>query len=239
MLLSTPQQVDAAEDLKSILGGRIAGIFSDATMHTPVSVTDRALAEVRKYEADSCRLEAAALSGSGKNPISDLIAVEDIRALASSLPDIVKGEEDGPARELALYGAWLCGVCLGSQSMSLHHNLCHVLGGTFDLPHAQTHTAVLPHAVAYNAPVTKDTMKKLANVLPDSQGDAIQGLNKLLSQLKVKRALKEFGMKEEDIERATEITLLRPYQNPRKLDRSLIHELIRRAWAGEPARADL
>ncbi|RYC78256.1 hypothetical protein BFJ63_vAg18870 [Fusarium oxysporum f. sp. narcissi] len=180
-----------------------------------------------------------ALYSKGRNPISNLIAVEGIRALALSLPGIAKSEHDGPARELALYGAWLCGMCLGSQSMSLHHNLCHVLGGSFGLPHAETHTAVLPHVVSYNAPMVKDTIEKLAAVLPDSQGDAIRGLNKLLSQLRVKRALKEFGMKEEDIERATEITLSRPYANPRRLEKSLVYELIRRAWAGELARADL
>lgn len=123
--------------------------------------------------------------------------------------------------------------------MSLHHSLCHALGGTFGLPHAETHTAVLPHAISYNDPNTKDAMEKLAAVIPRSEGDAIRGLNQLLSQLGVKRVLKSFGMKEGDIDRATEIILSRPYENPRRLERSLIRELIRRAWAGEPARADL
>ena len=52
---------------------------------------------------------------------------------------------------LAQYGAWLCGMCLGAASMALHHKLCHVLGGAFDLPHAETHAVVLPYAAAYNA----------------------------------------------------------------------------------------
>jgi alcohol dehydrogenase class IV len=54
------------------------------------------------------------------------------------------------ARSECLYGAWLCGAVLGTVGMALHHKLCHVLGGTWNLPHAETHTLVLPHTLAYN-----------------------------------------------------------------------------------------
>ncbi len=52
----------------------------------------------------------------------------------------------------ALYGAWLGGMALGAVGMALHHKLCHTLGGSFNLPHAETHTVMLPHATAYTAP---------------------------------------------------------------------------------------
>src|SRR3546814_985381 len=79
---------------------------------------------------------------------SDL-AEESIRALARSLPLILADPADAAARADALYGCWLAGSVLGAVSVALHHKLCHTLGGTFDMPHAQTHTAVLPHAIAY------------------------------------------------------------------------------------------
>lgn len=180
-----------------------------------------------------------ALYANQNNPITNMMAIEGVRALASSLSDIAKDGQNGSARELALYGAWFCGVCLGSQGMSLHHKPCHVLGGCFNLPHAETHTAVLPHALSYNAPNTKETMETLAAVIPNSQGDPVRGLNDLLSQLGVQRALKDFGMKEEDIDKATDIALKSPYWNPRPIERRLLRELIRRAWSGEPARANL
>lgn len=123
--------------------------------------------------------------------------------------------------------------------MSLHHKLCHTLGGTFNLPHAETHTAVLPHAIAYNAPKIPGAMEKLADALPESNGDAIRGLNVLLEKLKVKRGLSEFGMKEGDVDKAADIAVSNPYWNPREIEREPIRELIRRVWAGEPARADL
>lgn len=97
---------------------------------------------------------------------------------------------------------------------------------------------MLPHALAYNAPAIPAVMAKLAHVLPGSEGDAIKGLNFLLSQLKVKRGLKEFGMKEEDVDEAADIAVANPYGNPRKIERQGIRELIRRAWAGENASAD-
>jgi len=123
--------------------------------------------------------------------------------------------------------------------MALHHKLCHTLGGTFNLPHAETHTIVLPHALSYNAPAIPDAMEQIASVLPGSNGDAIQGLNVLLDKIGVKRALKDFGMPEDGIEKAAEIAASNQYPNPRPIDQQAIKELIRRCWNGEPARADL
>jgi alcohol dehydrogenase class IV len=123
--------------------------------------------------------------------------------------------------------------------MALHHKLCHTLGGSFNIPHAETHTIVLPHALAYNAPKISAVMKLLAAVLPESNGDAIHGLNVLLTKLKVKRGLKDFGFKEEDVDKAADIAVANPYWNPREVERAPIRELIRRAWAGEEAKADL
>ena len=107
------------------------------------------------------------------------------------------------------------------------------------MPHAETHTIVLPHALAYNAPKIPHVMRQLAAVLPESNGDAIYGLNVLLTKLKVKRGLKEFGFKEEDVDKAADIAVANPYWNPREVERGPIRELIRRAWIGEEARADL
>jgi alcohol dehydrogenase class IV len=173
------------------------------------------------------------------NPIISLFALDGTKALAESLPEIIDNPTSLPAREKAQYGAWLCGVCLGTSAMALHHKLCHTLGGSFNLPHAETHTIVLPHALSYNAPAIPKVMEQLATALPGSDGDATKGLNLLLEKLKVKRALKDFGMKEEDVDKATDIAMSAQYPNPRALEKEAIRELIRRAWAGEPARADL
>lgn len=143
------------------------------------------------------------------------------------------------ARTQAQYGAWLCAICLGSTKMALHHKICHVLGGTFNLPHADTHTAVLPHVLAYNAPVTPRATELLARAFPDSNGDAVQGLNTLLSKLDLTLDLARFGMQETDIDIGVQQTLSNAYSNPRKIEEKALRELVRRCWAGERARQDL
>jgi alcohol dehydrogenase class IV len=180
-----------------------------------------------------------ALYSETTNPIISLLALQGVKALAVSLPIIVNSPSDLAARSQAQYGAWLCGLCLGSVGMALHHKLCHTLGGSFNMPHAETHTIILPHALAYNAPKIPEVMNQLANVLPGSNGDAIYGLNLLLIRLNVKRALKDFGFRESDIDKAAKIAVSNPYYNPRAIEEDLIRELIRRAYAGEDARADL
>jgi alcohol dehydrogenase class IV len=322
LVLSTPQQISQAEDVKRILGGKVAALFGEATMHTPVNITEKALDVARSSGADSVvSIGGGSTIGLGKaisfrtglyhltipttyagsevtpilgetqdgrkttksdpkilpgtviydvdltmtlpagltatsginaiahavealyarngNPIIRLLAQEGVKALAESLPIIKEHPTSSDARSKALYGAWLCGTCLGSVGMSLHHKLCHTLGGSFNLPHAETHTIVLPHALAYNAPKVPEAMAALAIALPGSNGDAIQGLNRLLRQLGVTRDLKAFGMKEENVAEAAEIAVSNPYWNPREVEKSSIQELIRRAWAGEEARADL
>ena len=178
-----------------------------------------------------------ALYSQNGNPVIDLMAEEGVRALARSLPVIAEDGSDITARSDALYGAWLCATCLGLVGMSIHHKLCHTLGGTFNLPHADTHTIVLPHALAYNAPNVPDAMAKLARALEHE--DAVEGLNILLTKLKIKRSLKDIGMPEDGIDKAADLALQNKYWNPRALEREKIREVIRRAWAGEPARSDL
>lgn len=185
------------------------------------------------------RLVVEALYSPTNNPIISLLALESIRCLAASLPLLLEEPSNLSARTSVQYGAWLAGLCLGSVGMGLHHKLCHTLGGSFNMPHAETHTIVLPHALAYNSPQIPDVMQKLAEVLPESNGDAVAGLNVLLEKLAVGRALREYGFKEEDIEKAAELACGSVYSNPRPIEKRPISELIRRAWAGEPARADL
>lgn len=173
-----------------------------------------------------------ALYAQDRSPLISLAAKEAIRALARALPVVVERPSDREARSNALYGAWLCGTCLGAVGMALHHKLCHTLGGSFDLPHAETHAAVLPHALAYNAPSIPEVMGQLADVL--GTADAARGLYDLAGRVGAQRALKDLGMPESGIDAATDQALANPYWNPRPLEREPIRDLIARAHAGEP-----
>lgn len=184
-------------------------------------------------------LPVEALYATNTNPIISLMACQGIESLAKSLPILQMQPQSENARYKALYGAWLCGICLGVADMALHHKLCHTLGGSFNLPHAETHVSMLPHALAYNAPHALIAMAKLASALPGSEGDAVRGINALYSRLGVSVSLGSLGMPEDGISRAADIAASNPYKNPRPLERDALHELIRRAWHGEQASQDL
>jgi maleylacetate reductase len=158
------------------------------------------------------------------NPVVSLMAEEGIRALSSALPKGKAGHDE------ALYGAWLCGTVLGSVAMALHHKLCHVLGGTFDLPHAETHAVVLPHATAYNAPGSEAAMLRIARAL--GAPSAAAGLYDLAKKLGAPLALKDIGMPEPGLDTAADIAVANPYPNPRKLERAAIRKLLDDAFHG-------
>ncbi|MBV8845749.1 MAG: iron-containing alcohol dehydrogenase, partial [Bryobacterales bacterium] len=153
-----------------------------------------------------------------------------IRAMAASLPRVVTEPRDLTARSQALYGAWLGGVALGAVGMALHHKLCHTLGGTFNLPHAETHTVVLPHACAYNAEAAPEAMAKIARTLNGESAAA--ALYDLAASLGAPVSLQALGMKETDIEKAADLAVQNPYYNPRPVDRTGIRDLLRNAFDG-------
>ena len=171
-----------------------------------------------------------ALYAQNANPVVSLMAAEGIRALASSLPGVVANPGGLAQRTTAQYGAWLGGASLGAASMSIHHKLCHTLGGTLNLPHAETHTVVLPHAVAFNRAAAPEAMARIAAAL--SASDAACGLYDLAVSLGARVALRDLGRKESDIERVADLATLNPYWNPRPVTREGVLALLRDAYDG-------
>lgn len=317
LVLSTPQQADDAGRLSQALGDLSVGVFTKAAMHTPVEITDEAVAAMRAAGADctvafgggsttglgkaiAYRLDtvqvavpttyagseatpilgqtekgekttvrdasilpeaviydpaltlglpyamsvtsglnamahaAEALYARDGNPISSLMAVEGLRAFAEALPALRTDPKDLAARSDALYGAWLCGTVLGAVGMSLHHKLCHVLGGSFDLPHAETHAVILPHAIRYNEAAAGAELRPIAEML--GQASPGRALQDFAASLGAPVALRDLGMAEADLPRAAEIATRNAYWNPREINREGILNLLTAAWHGERPR---
>ena len=174
-----------------------------------------------------------ALYASDSTPMTDLMAEEGIRALAQALPVLRHLPRDEAARSDALYGAWLCGAVLGQVGMALHHKLCHVLGGSFNLPHAEVHTVVLPQATAFNASAAPQAMARVARAL--GVGHAAQGLFDLARDNGAPVSLRSLGMAAADLDRAADLAAAQPYWNPRPVgpdQRDALRELLQRAWDG-------
>ncbi len=171
-----------------------------------------------------------ALYAENANPIASLMAEESLRALAASLPKIIAEPANLEARSEALYGAWLAGMVLSLVGVALHHKLCHTLGGSFGLPHAETHSLILPHVAAYNAPAAPDAMARVARAL--GAENAPGGLYDLARAVGAKMALSELGMREADLDRATDIALSNSYYNPRPIEKTAIRALLDDAFHG-------
>ncbi len=175
-----------------------------------------------------------ALYAEEASPIVSLMAEEGIRAMARSLPVVVKEPGNIEARSLALYGAWLGGASLGAAGMALHHKLCHILGGAFNLPHAETHTVLLPHVTAYNAPAAPQAMQRIARAL--NTKSAAKGLYDLEAGMGAPLSLKSIGMQHEGLEHAADLAVKTPSYNPRRLERETIRVLLEDAFEGRRPR---
>ena len=171
-----------------------------------------------------------ALYAQEANPVISMLAEDGIRALAASLPVVVKEPAHLEARSQALYGAWLGGIALGSVGMALHHKLCHTLGGSYNLPHAETHTVVLPHAAAYNTPAAPEAMARVARAL--GAPSAAAGLYDLAASLGAPLSLAALGMQAADLDQAADLASQNPYFNPRPVTRDGIRALLQNAFEG-------
>jgi maleylacetate reductase len=164
------------------------------------------------------------------NPIQLLIAEEGIRSMYRGLIGLLHDRRNVKGRADALCGAWLCGTCLTQSSMALHHKLCHVLGGAFNLPHAETHAIVLPHVMAYNMPAAAEAFSRIKRAI--GHEDPSSAFFSLAAAFKVPLSLREIGMPFDGIDRALELTLKDPYWNPRPLECLPLRNLIHDAWQG-------
>jgi maleylacetate reductase len=201
---------------------------------------DRVLPDVVVYDPDlvaSMPAELAAASGLNAvahcvdtlwgptaDPINAALALEGLRALNDGL------HSGNHAR--TQYGCYLAAVAFTSAGSGLHHKICHVLGGRFDLPHAATHAIVLPYVVAFNAPAAPDAAARIAAAFGSI--DALTGLQRLRNDLDAPRALRDIGLRAEDLPEAVDAVLPAvPANNPRPVDAAALTRLLRAAWAGD------
>jgi len=176
-----------------------------------------------------------AMWGPRADAIDRVLAQEGIRALTIALPQIVTDPMNLNAREHALYGAYVSAVAFCSAGSGLHHKICHVLGGAYNLPHAQTHAIVLPYVLAFNANAAPEAEQKIAAALASTT--AIDGLQELRRRLGAPRALCDYGFDERDVNSAVDTILpALPPGNPRPVDADDLRLLLTAAWQGADPR---
>ena len=171
-----------------------------------------------------------ALYAEGNEPLPAAVGAAAIRRLGQGIGQFGTGAAGIGAVEDLLCGAWMAGLCLGSVGMALHHKLCHVLGGSFGLPHADTHCLLLPYTAAYNRAAAPAAMATAAAAL--AAADAPEALYRLARQAGRHHSLAALGLARADLEAAATQAVERPYFNPRPVTREGVLALLEAAWAG-------
>jgi maleylacetate reductase len=167
------------------------------------------------------------------DPIDRALAAEGIRALRDGLPRVAANPEGLTGREQVLYAAYLSAAAFASAGSGLHHKICHVLGGAYNLPHAQTHAVVLPYVLAFNGAAAPEAEHRIAVAL--GADGATGGLEELRRELRAPRALRDYGLAESDIPAAAEaIVPAVPPGNPRPVTAEDLQRLLHAAWSGDP-----
>jgi len=166
-------------------------------------------------------------------PESSEVAEEAIRALAYGLPRAVRQPDDLKARTQTMRGAWLAGWSLGATTMGLHHKLAHVLGGRFRLPHAATHSALLPHVAAFNAPAAPGPFGRAARALGVGRPEAVgQALFELATELRAPTRLADLGLPADAIHAVGDAVAATPVSNPRDFTKEDVCYLVHQAYLG-------
>ncbi|WP_072776652.1 maleylacetate reductase [Marivita hallyeonensis] len=191
------------------------------TLPVPMTVTSAINAMAHAVEA---------LYAKDRTEATDALAVQGLKAFHEGLPAVLEDPSDLHAREETQKGAWACGTVLGQVGMALHHKLCHTLGGALNLPHAETHAIILPHATSYNWPAAQTELAPVAKMFgAEEPGEALWNF---ATSLGAPTSLQALGVAETDLDRVAALAAQNPYWNPRDITQDGIRALLQRAWDG-------
>ena len=191
------------------------------SQHLPLNVTAASVANAIAHCVEAVWTPKA-------DPITETTAVEGVRALTAGLRAVLQDHTDLDARSNLLYGACLAGSALATAGTGLHHKLCHLLGGTYNLPHAETHAAVLPQVARLNAPAVPRAKARLEEALQTD--DLAAGLFDLFTTAAVPTSLRELGLSRDQATEAAHS--FQPTPNPIPVTEELVQEILTRAWTG-------
>jgi maleylacetate reductase len=166
------------------------------------------------------------------DPLTTLTSLEGARLIAGSLVAATQ-QADPAARRGLLWASCLAGRAFGTAGGSLHHSLCHLLGGAADLPHAPTHAIVLPQVVAFLAPVLSGVLPALAESLGTDTDDVAGAIWDLGAAAGTPAGLRALGLPAEQLPRLARALTDRNPPSPRRLSDEDARLLLAAAWRGE------
>jgi maleylacetate reductase len=178
---------------------------------------------------------AEALWAASHDPVTDAIALDGVRRLCLHLPAAYQTTSPAPRGEV-LIAACLAGAALGTVGTSLHHALCHLLGGMFDTPHAETHAVMIPYMVGYLQPSVPEAARRLARAMDTTEADLAGRIWELGRSVGTPAGLRSIGLREEDLPELVTAALAKGLASPRPLDYDSLYRAVHAAWTGTAPR---
>ncbi|HLV74998.1 MAG TPA: maleylacetate reductase, partial [Vulgatibacteraceae bacterium] len=160
--------------------------------------------------------------------VTDALAAESVAGILGALPEVLDEPSRAEPRARLQSAAWLAGICLARTRMGLHHQLAHVLGGAFDLPHAELHAMLLAHVMAFNLPAAPAAASRLSGITGSDDPAAV--VARLARAHDGPTRLSELGVPRDALPAMAERVVDAPYPNPRTPTTAGVTELLARAW---------
>jgi maleylacetate reductase len=212
--------------------GRDAGVLPVLVIYDPELLVPLPRSIAGPSALNAMAQAIANLPGFNDDPVPNLLAREAIAVIGRGLPRLLSAAPDVETCSEVLYGACLAGAALGAGRSGLHHRICHVLGGMFNLPHADTHAVILPYSIAFNRDAVPEATALIAGTL--GVRDAAGGVYELMHLACRKPSLRALGLSEPDLDRASDTVLAAPVSNPAPVTKESIRRLLQDAFGGNP-----
>ena len=175
---------------------------------------------------------AEALWAANADPVTDAIALDGARRLHQYLP-AAYASADPAVRGHVLIAACQAGLALGTVGTSLHHALCHLLGGMFDTPHAETHAIMLPYVVSYLRPAVPVAAARLAQAMDTTEPDLAATIWSLGKSVGTPAGLRSLGIREDQVAAIAQAAVEKNLPSPRPLTYDALQAALHAAWAGQ------
>jgi len=173
------------------------------------------------------------------SPITSILALDGIVKFNQALRQVAAMPQDLNARADLLLAAHVSGMVLASARSCLHHALCHVIGATFGVAHGDVNSAVLPHALRFNAAAAGHALAPAAARLglpgqPAEVGEQLASwLHELQQAIGVPSRLRDLSIPREQLASVAQKTLHERglAYNPRSInDASELEAILLAAW---------
>jgi len=216
----------------------LALLDPDLTLGLPPAIT-----AATGIDAMVHAIESYATVNPNANPVSQMLARQALRLLGGNIETAVRQGDNRDARGAMLLGAMLAGQAFANAPVAAVHALAYPLGGIFHIPHGLSNALVLPHVLAFNAPVAAAAYAEIAaDAFPDlaavEGGQArcatfIAALAALAARLGLPARLRDAGVPQHALPRLAHEAMKQTrllVNNPRPVTEADALAIYRAAW---------